>query len=155
MHIKEYIAKIVDEGNKVDMEYLSEMLDESIHKMKECDYDWFCKKKMQLYVMAYGKNLTKDMAEEIIMDMQPYHMHWSLEETETVRKMYDLSDIRDIDFWVVMNSKYNDNKDTVERFVPNDTEKQLEMYVYLTRDFIKDKDAKEGKVFTYFTEIPE
>lgn len=155
MHIKEYIKKIVDEGNKEDMEYLSDMLDESICKVKECDYDWFCEKKMQLYVMAYGKILTKEMAEEIISDMQPYHMHWSLDETESVRKAYGLSDIRDIDFWVVMNAKYNDSKDTVEHFIPNDIDKQLEMYVYLTRDFIKDKDAKDGKVFTYFTQIPE
>ena len=54
-----------------------------------------------------------------------------------------------------MNAKYNDNKDTVERFVPDDNEKQLEMYVSLAKDFIKDKDAKDGKVFTYFTSIPK
>lgn len=155
MHIKEYIKKIVDEGNKEDMECLSDMLDESIYKVKECDYDWFYDKKMKLYVMAYGKVLTKEMAEEIIMDMQPYRMHWSLEETEAVRKNYGLSDIRDIDFWIVMNAKYNDSKDTVEHFAPDDAEKQLDMYVYLAKDFIKDKDAKDGKVFTYFTTIPK
>lgn len=82
-------------------------------------------------------------------------MRWTLEETEAVRKAYDLGDVRDIDFWVVMNAKYNDNKDTVERFVPDDNEKQLEMYVSLAKDFIKDKDAKDGKVFTYFTSIPK
>lgn len=155
MHIKEYIEKIVNEGKKEDMECLSDMLNESIYKIKECDYDWFYDKKMKLYIMAYGKKLTKEMAEEIVMNMQPYHMHWTLEETESVRKMYDLNDIRDIDFWVVMNAKYNDNRDTVEKFIPDDSEKQLEMYVCLARDFIKDKDAKEGKVFTYFTKIPE
>ncbi len=155
MHIKEYIKKIVDDGKKENMECLSYMLDEAIHKVKECDYDWFCEKKMDLYVMAYGKVLNKEMAEEIIMDMQPYHMRWTLEETEAVRKAYDLGDVRDIDFWVVMNAKYNDNKDTVERFVPDDNEKQLEMYVSLAKDFIKDKDAKDGKVFTYFTSIPK
>ncbi len=155
MHIKEYIKKIVDDGNKENMECLSDMLDESIYKVKECDYDWFCKKKMELYVMAYGKVLTKEMAEEIIVDMLPYHMRWSLEETEDVRKAYDLSDIRDIDFWIVLNAEYNDNKETVEYFIPDDSEKQLDMYVRLAKDFIKDKDAKEGKVFTYFTSIPK
>ena len=105
--------------------------------------------------MAYGKVLTKEMAEEIIVDMLPYHMRWSLEETEDVRKAYDLSDIRDIDFWIVLNAEYNDNKETVEYFIPDDSEKQLDMYVRLAKDFIKDKDAKEGKVFTYFTSIPK
>lgn len=155
MHIKEYIKQIVDNGKKEDMEYLSDLLSEIIYKMKEAHHDMYKHYKMCLYEMAYGKVLTKEMAEEIIANMQPYHMRWSLEETEEVRKSYGLNDIKDIDFWVVMNSKYNDNKDTVEHFTQNDAEKQLEMYVRLAKDFINDKDAKKGKVFLYFTEIPE
>lgn len=155
MHVKEYIKKIVDDGKKENMEYLSDMLDDAIHKVKDCDYNWFCEQKMKLYIMAYGKILNEEMANEIIMDMQPYHMRWTLEETESVRKKYGLSDIRDIDFWIVMNAKYNDNKDTVEHFASGDDEKQLDMYVSLAKDFIKDKDAREGKIFTYFTTIPK
>lgn len=30
------------------------------------------------------------------------------------------------------------------------TQEQLELYVSLTKDFILDSDAKEGKVFKYF-----
>lgn len=155
MKIKEYLEKIIEKGDNKYMEELSEILEKAMYKVKECDEEWYDKKCMKLYTMAYGRILNKEMAEEIIINMQPYHMHWTLEETESVRKMYDLGDIRDIDFWVVMNAKYNDNKDTVEKFIPDDSEKQLEMYVCLARDFIKDKDAKEGKVFTYFTKIPE
>lgn len=155
MHIKECIEKIVEEGNKEEMKRLSEMLNEVVCHFKICDPEQYKKYKMELYTMAYGYTLTKEMAEEIIANMQPYHMRWSLEETEEVRKSYGLNDIKDIDFWVVMNSKYNDNKDTVEHFTQNDAEKQLEMYVCLAKDFINDKDAKKGKVFLYFTEIPE
>lgn len=49
-----------------------------------------------------------------------------------------------------MNSKYNDNKSTVDKYARSDDEK-LSMYVDLAKDFIFDPDAKEGKVFKYFT----
>ena len=152
---KETINDIIESDNKEMLKRLTKTLDTVMQYLYQNNYDLYKEIELDLYIATNGKKLNKDMAYEIIMNMKPYQMHWSLEETESIRDMYNLSDIRDVDFWVVMNSKYNDNKDTVERFVPNDTEKQLEMYVYLTRDFIKDKDAKEGKVFTYFTEIPE
>lgn len=152
---KETINDIIESDNKEMLKSLAKTLDTIMQYLYQNNYDLYKEIELDLYIATNGKKLNKDMAYEIIMNMKPYQMHWSLEETESIRDMYNLSDIRDVDFWVVMNSKYNDNKDTVERFVPNDTEKQLEMYVYLTRDFIKDKDAKEGKVFTYFTEIPE
>ena len=152
---KETINDIIESDNKEMLKSLTKTLDTVMQYLYQNNYDLYKEIELDLYIATNGKKLNKDMAYEIIMNMKPYQMHWSLEETESIRDMYNLSDIRDVDFWVVMNSKYNDNKDTVERFVPNDTEKQLEMYVYLTRDFIKDQDAKEGKVFTYFTEIPE
>ena len=152
---KETINDIIESDNKEMLKSLTKTLDTVMQYLYQNNYDLYKEIELDLYIATNGKKLNKDMAYEIIMNMKPYQMYWSLEETESIRDMYNLSDIRDVDFWVVMNSKYNDNKDTVERFVPNDTEKQLEMYVYLTRDFIKDKDAKEGKVFTYFTEIPE
>ena len=152
---KETINDIIESDNKEMLKSLTKTLDTVMQYLYQNNYDLYKEIELDLYIATNGKKLNKDMAYEIIMNMKPYQIHWSLEETESIRDMYNLSDIRDVDFWVVMNSKYNDNKDTVERFVPNDTEKQLEMYVYLTRDFIKDKDAKEGKVFTYFTEIPE
>lgn len=152
---KETINDIIESDNKEMLKSLTKTLDTVMQYLYQNNYDLYKEIELDLYIATNGKKLNKDMAYEIIMNMKPYQMHWSLEETESIRDMYNLSDIRDVDFWVVMNSKYNDNKDTVERFIPNDTEKQLEMYVYLTRDFIKDKDAKEGKVFTYFTEIPE
>lgn len=147
MHIKEYLKKIVEEGDKKEMEELSHMLDELVCHLKECDYKLYCKYKMKLYRMAYGDVLTKEMAEEIIMKMMPYHMKWTLEQAKSIQQEYNMSDIRDIDFWIVINSAYNDYCDL---FGEN-----VEMYVKFTKDFIKDEDAKEGKVFKYFTEIPK
>ena len=152
--IREYIDKIGENRKQEDMEKLGDMLAELIYMTKESHHEIYEKYKMCLYTMAYGKVLNEEMAEEIVEDMKPAGEHWNMETTTAVKNQYGIKDISDIDFYVVMNSKYNDNKDTVDRFA--DTEdKKLDMYVSLTKDFVHDPDAKEGKVFTYFTKIPE
>ena len=72
-------------------------------------------------------------------------MRWNLEETENVQRQRGIEDIPKADFFVVINSAYNDYKDIFGE--------DLEGYIRFTIDFIKDEDAKEGKVFKYFTEI--
>lgn len=153
MKIREYIEKIGENKKPEDMRKLGNMLAEIIYSMKDSHPEIFKTYKMELYEMAYGKVLTKEMAEEIVSKMKPFGEYWDFETTTVVKNKVGIKDISDIDFYVVMNSKYNDNKDTVESFVDTD-EKQLEMYISLTKDFVLDTDAKEGKVYTYFMEIP-
>ena len=147
MKIKEYLERIIEKGNRKDMEELSDMLDKAIYKVKDCDPEWYDKKCMKLYTMAYGKVLNEEMAKDIISEMEPYHMHWTLEQTRQVQVQNGLNNIRDIDFWVVMNSAYNDFQDLFED--------NIDMYVKYTKNFILDKDGKEDKVFLYFTTIPK
>ena len=144
-HIREDIIKIVDDGDRMEMEELSDMLQEVIEIVFNYNEEKGKEYELKLYRMAWGDVLSKQMAEEIISKMQPYHMRWSLEETRNIQNDYDLDNIRDIDFWVVMNSAYNDYRDLF-----NDN---IEMYVRYSRDFILDEDAKQGKVFNYFTQI--
>lgn len=145
-HIREDIIKIVDDGDRMEMEELSDMLQEVIEIVFNYNEEKGKEYELKLYRMAWGDVLSKQMAEEIISKMQPYHMRWSLEETRNMQNDYDLDNIRDIDFWVVMNSAYNDYRDLF-----NDN---IEMYVRYSRDFILDEDAKNNKVFKYFTTIP-
>lgn len=148
MHeIKEYIQKIVDDGDRREMEDLSDILDEVICVIKNYDEELYKKYKMELYCMAYGNRLNKEMAEEIVSKMKPYKMRWSLDETRDIQQEFGLDNIDEYSFFVVMNSAYNDYRNI---FGDN-----LEMYVKFTKDFIEDEDAKEGKVFTYFTTIPK
>lgn len=154
MKIKEYIKKIVANGKQEDMEQLSDILADLMHCVKERDKELYDKFKMKLYVLAYGKVLTEDMAMDIVDDMKPYGEYWDIETTTAVKNQYGLYNISEVDFYVVMNKTYNDNTETVNKFADTD-EKRLEMYVSLSKDFILDKDAKEGKVFTYFTKIPQ
>lgn len=64
-----------------------------------------------------------------------------------VKAQYGFMDIRDIDFWVVMNSAYNDYRDIFKE--------NIEVYAKWSYAFIKDEDADEDKVFKYFTTIPK
>ena len=146
--IEENIRKIVAEGNKQEMEKLSEILEEVIYIVKDYDEEMFRKYAMCIYKMANGYTLTKEMGEEIVSRMRPYGKKWTIEETTAVKNQFGLNRINDVDFFVVMNSKYNDNKATVDKFV--DDSQKVEMYADLSRDFILDPDAKEGKVFKYF-----
>ena len=146
-HIKEDIRKIVDDSNRQEMEELSDMLEELIEVVFNYDEEKGKKYEMKLYRMAYGDILNKEMAEDIISNMQPYHMRWTLEESRNIQNDYGLDNIRDIDFWIVLNSAFNDYRDLFED--------NLEMYVKYAKDFIMDEDAKSNKVFKYFTIIPK
>lgn len=147
MDIEEYIEKIVDNGKIEDMQTLSELLEDTMEIIK--DYDEKCYKdfEMKLYEMAYGSHLNKSMAEEIVNKMRPFGEHWSFEETRNLQRQRGVNDIDEYEFYVVINSAYNDYKD----LFGEDTES----YIRFTIDFIKDEDAKEGKVFAYFTQIVE
>ena len=146
-NIKEYIRKIVDEGSIEDMHTLSDILSEVINIVKDYDMDCYKKYEMELYKMAYGETLSKDMAEDIVSKMRPYGKRWNIEETENVQRQYGLNNISPVDFYVVLNSAYNDYKDLFDE--------NIDMYVRFANDFINDEDAKQGKVFKYFTQIAE
>ena len=144
MDIEEYIERIVDNGKIEDMEELSDMLEDTMEIIK--DYDEKCYKEfeMKLYKMAYRNHLNKSMAQDIVNKMRPYGMRWNIEETESLQRQRGIEDIPKADFFVVINSAYNDYKDIFGE--------DLEGYIRFTIDFIKDEDAKEGKVFKYFVE---
>ena len=146
MHIKKYIQMIVENGRQEDMEELSDILDETINIIKEYDHSLYDKYKMCLYKMAYGNSFDEEMAEDIIRNMKPYGMRFSIEDSRQIQSQFGLDNINPIDFWIVINSAYNDYRDLFED--------NLEMYARYARDFIEDEDAKQDKVFVYFTTIP-
>lgn len=145
MH-KKYMEEIIKSGDKESMECLAYAFDMAMEHLEECNPEMYEKLEMKLYVAVNGKQLNEEMAEKIIMNMQPYHMQYTLEESKKIMKEYGLS-LNPIDFWVVLNSACNDYK---ELFGDN-----LEMYVKYAKLFIEDEDAKPGKVFTYFIKIPK
>ena len=145
MDVEEYIEKIVKEGSIQEMEHLSDMLEDLLEMIQEYDPACYKEYEMQLYKMAYGMKLNKQMAEEIVSKMTPYGKKWSIEETRTMQEEYGVDNIDNVDFYVVINSAFNDFRDL---FGDN-----IESYIKYTVDFIRDEDAKQDKVFLYYTTI--
>lgn len=146
MDIEENIRQIVDNGNVDKMYELTELFEEAIEDMERFDEKCAKKYKMKLYILANGKVLNKELAEGIVRKMKPNGMRWSFEETIEMQDRYNLNHINPADFFVVMNSAYNDYRSL---FGDN-----IDSYVQFTINFIEDEDAVDGKVFTYFTTIP-
>lgn len=139
------MEKIIKDGKKEGMEILADVFDKAMRHLEEYDEEEYKELELCLHKGAYGKILSEDMAKDIIVEMKPYGMKWTLMQTKEVQKQYNLLDIRDVDFWIVMNMAYNDYHEIFEE--------NLDMYVKYAKNFIKDEDAKEGKVFEYFTRI--
>lgn len=144
MKIKEYIEKIVENGKDEDMEKLSDILVEIICNMKEYHYDKYKYYKTCIYELVYGKKISDEMREEIV---ERIGEHWTIDETETMRSKYGYSDILPNEFNVVMNMAYSD--------YANIFGDDLDLYIKFSKAFIKDDDAKEGKVYIYFNQIPK
>lgn len=146
MKIKEYVKRIVDNGKPEDMERLSDMLDETIIKLKIYDEKCYDEYKMDLYEMAYGKKITLDMADSWVKAMTP-RAKWAKEETDQVLSPYG---INLIDGYVVMNMLYSDMKNVLGT---GDDEESLNRYIQATQDWLNDSDADEDKLYNYYKYI--
>lgn len=144
MEVKEYLKKIIEKGDRNDMEELSEIFDKAIYKVKDCDEKWYEDKKIELYEMAYGKVIDEETAKEWVKSMEPVGMHWTMEETTNAMQNmgYNLDKLQ---FFVVANMMYNDYY--------NITKDNEELALKLAKDWLEDKDAKEDKLYCYWKYI--
>lgn len=144
---KEYIKKILASGDDHKHHEMLEYIECLLKKVedeeeKECMERW-------LYEISEGRILNEMKADKLISKMKPFGKKWELADTENIRLNSGpgYEDIRPVDFWIVMNSAYNDYND-----IFNDT---VDYYARFSKDFIKDPDAVEDKVYYYFTMIPK
>lgn len=142
MEIGDYIERIIENDNIEDMYELSNILEDLMEIIAGKDKPSYKKYSMKLYKMAYGNNLTRELAEEIVSQMRPYGQKWSFNQAAELKDRYGLNDIKTADFYAVMNSAYNDYHDIFDE--------NVDLYIKFTVDFIKDEDAREGKVLAYF-----
>ena len=144
MEIRHYVDKIMASDNQEKKDELIDMISSIIDCWEDED-----KKELenQLYEIAEGKVLNEEKARTLISAMRPNGMKWSLDETTNVKNQFGYDDIRPVDFWIVMNSAYNDYYDL---FKDN-----VEYYAKYAHGFIKDEDAVDDKVYYYFTMIPK
>ena len=145
--IKKYIKMIVDNGKQEDMECLSDMLSDVIYMLKSDHYDKYEKYKMKLYGMAYNYKFNDEMAHEIVENMKPLGEFWDLKTTTNVKNQYNIN-VDEYAFYVVMNSLANDYHNVIST-------DEVETYAKMAYAFINDEDAKNDKVWKYFTTIPK
>lgn len=138
--IKKYIDKIVENDKPEDMNKLGDMLEEIIYDMKENNPEKFKEYKMKLYEMAYGKVLTKEMAEKWVEEMKP-KAKWDYETTSEVKRQYEV-EADDVSFYVVMNMMYSDMSNVLGEDVEN--------YVEATKDWLNDIDVGKDKLYNYW-----
>lgn len=144
METKHYLKKIMSSDNNDKKDEMVELICEVFKEIEDDDYEEVERK---IYEISEGKVLNEEKARYIIENMKPYGMKWDLANTEEVRNTYGYEDIRPVDFWIVMNSAYNDYNDL---FKDN-----VEWYAKFSKDFICDEDAHEDKVYYYFSMIPK
>lgn len=145
MH-KKMLEEMKKRSSKEDLICAIDLLDMALDTIKETDEEFYEHLETKLYEALYGKVLSEDMARKIIQKMRPFGMKWTLEETTDILKSHNWN-LPHIDFWVVMNSAYNDYRELFDE--------DIEEYAKYAKLFIKDDDAKEGKVYTYFSNIPK
>lgn len=67
--------------------------------------------------------------------------HWSMEDTETVRKARNINDCKPEDFWISMNMMYSDYQGVAKKYGID----KPEFYADMARGFLMDKDSKQGR----------
>jgi len=130
------------------LEQLKDFTIYSIDMVKRIDEEVYEDVETCLYKMVYGCHFTKWLLEKALDKMinedGTKGKHWSVEETNAVAKQYgvEFTHINEYDWNYVMNMMYSDYYDSV----PND----ISTYVKLSKKFLFDKDAPEGKAFKYY-----
>lgn len=146
MGVKHYISKIVEGKDLDEMVKLSDMLEEAMMRLKQYDKDGYEDMEICLYEMAYGKVLTKELAEDWVDNMEPASK-WDYDTTSTVRKQHNIIDIDEISFYVVMNMLYSDMSDVLG---DGNSAESLNSYIQATKDWLHDEDVADDKLYNYW-----
>ena len=142
--IKKYIEKIGESKEVEKMNELGDMLEELIESLEESHHEEYEMYKEELYELAYGKKVNKDMAIEWVSEMKPVGEHWTMEQTNAAMQGLGYT-LDSIDFYTVSNMMYNDYNDLVK-----DNE---ELALKLAYDWLNDEDSTDNKLYCYWKHI--
>lgn len=152
-HIKEYIQKIVDDGDRREMEELSDILVDVANIVYNYDEKKGKEIEMQIYEMAYGKKLTDEMKREWVRNMRP-SAKWSEEEIREIADNYSI-DMPVLSFYVIMNMFASDEGKAFKEDDGNE-ERSLKRYIEASNGWYYDPDSfntEEAKLYCYLKYI--
>lgn len=127
---------------------LVDFIDDAMSMIKETHEDLYEDLEMYLYKEIHGCHFSDWLLEKatkgMINEDGSTGPHWTLEQTNMVARQNGIvfDKFNEYDWNYVMNMMYSDYYGAVS----NDTS----AYVKLSRKFLDDKDAKEGKALHYY-----
>lgn len=137
---KHLLKKIIERGDRDDMEHLECILDDFMCELEEQDEPRYKRLLMGLYCRVYGEHLNDELAHKWVSKMENKDgtrgEHWSMEQTSQYAGSYDKND-----WYAVMNMMYSDYYN--QRF-------DTGVYVEMAKDWISDKDVGNGKTLKYY-----
>ena len=144
--INKYVENILSSADENKFKEMGEYIECLLEKI---DDEYVEDMERWLYEISEGRVLNERRAAELIEGMKPFGKKWELADTENVRNSMgaEYADIRPVDFWIVMNSAYNDYNDLFKE--------DTGLYARYSKDFIKDEDAVEDKIYYYYSMIPK
>ena len=140
MH-KMYLKEISFDHHK---DHLTDVIDMLVCHAKDTDKELYDHVESLLYEMAYGKKISKEMAEEWVKNMKPKGQHWTHEET--TQAMHELGySLEPVEYYVVANMMYNDYYNLVKENEP--------LALELAEDWLDDEDSKDCKLYEYWKHV--
>ena len=129
-------------------EQLREFMDDALTMIKETNKDLYDSLELYLYKEIHGCHFSDWLLDKALSKMYNEDGttggHWTVEQTTSVAKQNNIifDKINEYDWNYVMNMIYSDYYGAV----PNETSS----YVKLSKKFLEDKDAKQGKALAYY-----
>ena len=137
--------KILEDANH---EQLKKFIDDALCELKYKDYEMYEELELELYHDVYGCHFNEWMLKKALEHMENEDgstgHHWTIEETNSVARQYGIEfvHINQYDWNYTMNMIYSDYYGVVNN--------EISTYVKLSKKFLQDKDAPEGKAFKYY-----
>ena len=129
-------------------EQLREFMDDALTMIKETNKDLYDSLELYLYKEIHGCHFSDWLLDKALSKMYNEDGttggHWTVEQTTSVAKQNNIifDKFNEYDWNYVMNMIYSDYYGAV----PNETSS----YVKLSKKFLEDKDAKQGKALAYY-----
>lgn len=149
--LEEMIRKIVDDGDRKEMEKLSDILVKVANIVYQYDEEKGNEIFMEIYQMAYGKRLTDSMKRKWVEEMSP-SAKWTEQEVNDVINNYGV-DMPITSAYVLMNMMYSDLRKALGN---GDDPESLEHYIEAIMGWYYDSDAtntEEAKLYSYWKNI--
>lgn len=141
--------KICDIMKEVkDKEKLERIICDAFHDLKMLDEKCYHEYKHELYILVHGHHFTEETYHKAVKHMinndGSYGGHFNMKQVEDLLHQHNIKfehyNIYDICY--VMNMEYSDNY----HIFGNDATS----YLKLTKAFLEDVDAPEGKAYRYY-----